>query len=408
MYPIVVALLIIHSFWMYYDIAITSHQRHRPKRKPIRVTESSPLSPYYPPSPGMEYHGYTRAFPVWDHPFPCGHLESEQAMRTRAPATEGLFYVRLVEASSSICSSVTARIARNAARRQQQKEQSNHGSNNITRVCTTRLVSQRARRFSDRLPLKSFLWSVVREPVDRLVSKYNHFDRRDIRRTTTSNFQNFVLNNERQDYGYYFRSLNVDRYLNPYNKEHEAHTQEVLESYDFLGIAERMDESLVVLKFILNLEIEDLLYLSAPKANGTTTTRGGSSSNIDYYENWKKEECRPILTPEVTLEMKEWFHSEEFEAFIEADVLLYKAANASLDKTISEIGRERVEKTVQQLRWAQRQVEEKCRHVRFPCSSQGEYQKETDCFLSDIGCGHNCIDTLVGTFRNDDFTSAPA
>ena len=425
MYPILVALLVIHAFWMYYDIMITSHQRHRPKRKPVRVTDSSPLSPFYPPSPGMEYNGFTRAFPVWDSPFPCGHLENEHDMRTRASATEGLFYVKEIETSSTIFSSVTTRIARKMGRRQQQQQFEdgtfgNDGINgnqkNVTgKVCTTRVVSQRARRFQNRSPQKSFLWSVVREPVSRLISKYYHYG--DLktdsgkRQNTVSKFQQYVINNENQDFGYYFRSLNVNRNLNPYNRKHEAHIQELLESYKFLGISERMDESLAVLKIILDLDIQDVLYLPTPKAKASvkntdsppvgSSRSSSSSSTIDYYENWKRGECRPISTPEVTLEMKEWFYSEEFEAFIEADVMFYKAVNASLDKTISELGRERVETTVKQLQWAQSVLEEECQHVRFPCSSEGEFQKETDCFFSDIGCGYDCLDKLGQTFPED-------
>lgn len=326
-------------------------------------------------------------------------------MRTRGPATEGFFYVKEIEASSVIFSSVTARIARNMGRRQQQITNDMH-KNVTANVCTTRLVSQRARKFHDRTRQKSFLWSVVREPVDRLLSKYYHYGqvatKSSKRQTALSRFQNYVFNSENQDYGYYFRSLSVNRRLNPYKKEHEADSRELLESYDFLGVSERMDESLAVLKIILNLDIQDVLYLPIAKASSKNrNTALIDSSNVDYYENWRKEECRAIPKPEVTLEMKEWFHSEEFEAFIEADVIFFKAVNASLDKTISELGRDLVEKTVKQLRWAQKVVEEKCQNIRFPCSSEGELQKETDCMFSNIGCGYNCLDELGETLSQD-------
>ena len=414
MYPILATLLVVHVFWIFYDITITSYEHHRPKRRSVQVTESSPLSPFYPPSPGMEYDGFARAFPVWrNNHFPCGLLEDKYTMRTRTPATEGFFYVKEVEASDVMFSSVTARIARNMGRRQQQQQITNnndmHKHNNTTaNVCTTRLVSQRARRFRDRTRDKSFLWSVVREPVGRLLSKYYHYGqvattRISKRGTPLSRFQNYVFNSENQDYGYYFRSLGVDRKFNPYKKEHEADSRELLESYDFLGVSERMDESLAVLKIILNLDIQDVLYLTIAKATSSSKNTNGAlidSSNVDYYENWGKE-CRAIPKPEITLAMKEWFHSEEFEAFIEADVIFYKAVNASLDKTIAELGRDLVEKTVKQIRWAQKVVEEKCQNVRFPCSSEGELQKETDCLFSNIGCGYNCLDELGETLSQD-------
>jgi hypothetical protein len=412
LYPIVIAFIALHFFWICYDEYITSRQRFRPKRKPVRVTESSPLSPFYSSPMHNEYNG-SIIFPVYNNSFPCGQLMDEAAIRTRADAKEGLFYVKEIETSSTIFSSITARIARNMGQRQQQQQQRLHSgvvdgnTNNVTgTVCSTRVVSQRARRFRGRSLQKSFLWSVVAEPVDRLIAKYYHYadikqpvanDKRQI----TTKFQDYVLNNENQDYGYYFRSLSVKQNLNPYNMKRQPYIRELLDSYDFLGISERMDESLAVLMILLGLEIQDVLYLPTPKASPKDSS-SGSSSTIDYYENWKKDQCRPILVPEVTLEMKQWFYSEEFEAFIEADVLFYKAVNKSLDATIDNLGKQRVEKAVKQLQMAQSQVEKMCQNVRFPCSSEGEFQKETDCFFSNIGCGYECLDNVGQSLKNLD------
>jgi hypothetical protein len=410
LYPLVIAFIALHFFWICYDEYITSHQRYRPKRKPVRVTESSPLSPFYSSPVHNEYNG-SRIFPIYNNSFPCGQLMDEAAIRTRADAKEGLFYVKEIETSSTIFSSVTARIARNLGQRQQQQQLNSSvvdsNTNNVTgKVCSTRVVSQRARRFRGRSPQKSFLWSVVAEPVDRLIAKYYHYadikqqvtnDKRQI----TTKFQDYVLNNENQDYGYYFRSLSVKQNLNPYNMKRQPYIRELLDSYDFLGISERMDESLAVLMIILGLEIQDVLYLPTPKASPKDSS-SSSSSIIDYYENWKKDQCRPIPLPEVTLEMKQWFYSEEFEAFIEADVLFYKAVNKSLDATIDNLGRQRVEKAVKHLQMAQSQVEKMCQNVRFPCSSEGEFQKETDCFFSNIGCGYECLDNVGQSLKNQD------
>ena len=402
-YPFLVLYLAINTFWLCYDATITSNQRYRPKRETVHVTESSPLSPFYPP--GMEYVGFKRAFPLWSHDFPCGPLEAEYTMRTRGPATEGIFYIKDLEASSAIFSGVTARIARSMGRRQQQKNGERTIANDMLRnttasVCTTRLISQRAIRFRDRLPHKSFLWSVVREPVARLVSKYYQFghvkNKGSALKTTLSRFQNYVFNSENQDYGFYFRSLGINRKMNPYQKEHETDTRELLESYDFLGVSERMDESLAVLKIILNLDIQDILYLPTQKASSRMTNTapfvGSDGGNVEYYMSWGKGDCKPVSKPEVPLEMKEWFYSEEFEAFIEADIMFYKAVNASLDDTISKLGRELVENTVKQLQWAQKAVQKECLNIRFPCSSEGERQKETDCLFNNIGCGYKCLD----------------
>jgi len=206
-----------------------------------------------------------------------------------------------------------------------------------------------------------------------------------------ADFQDIVLSFETQDYGYYFRTLPVRRKLNPYNKdERHLYVQELLESYDFVGVRERLHETLAVLQILLGLETQDVLFLQSPYV--ATATKDPTVSQTDYYEQWNKGECREIPSPEITLDMKKWFHSEEFEAFIEADVLVYKAVNQSLDKTIDAIGRDRVQKAVNQLKWALDGAKEACQNVRFPCSAAGKQQKPNDCFFSDVGCGHECLD----------------
>jgi hypothetical protein len=50
-----------------------------------------------------------------------------------------------------------------------------------------------------------------------------------------------------------------------------------MEDYDFIGMVERMDESLVIMKMLLQLDMNDILYLSAKHGGGymmTADTRG--------------------------------------------------------------------------------------------------------------------------------------
>lgn len=432
--PVVMAVVAIQACWLSYDATVTSQRRHRPKRPPVRVTESSPLSPFYPPSPGQkEYNGFARTFPVWKHPYPCGPLTEESDLSSRTGTAEGLIYLQEVEVASTVLAGITARIARRmgAIEERRLNQRSSMGGSavpNTTKVCTARLMPLRGRKFGGRSAQGSFLWSMVREPVDRLVHKYYHFGtQRPVRRVrgsllrpkeqgdfliSTSGLQQFTLNNENQDYGYYFRSLAVLNYLNPYAVDsHYQFVQQILESYDFLGVSERMDESLVVLKLLLGLETQDLLYLPThPKATNSHNTKkdATSAANVatatSYYEQWGKHECRPVREVNVTVEMKEWFHSEEFEAFAQADVLFYKAVNASLDMTIDALGRDTVQRGVKQLQWALAHANEACPNVRYPCSTDGEFQPTTDCIFSDVGCGYKCLDTVAQSLAtNRDF-----
>jgi hypothetical protein len=46
--------------------------------------------------------------------------------------------------------------------------------------------------------------------------------------------------------------------------------QSVLQNYDFIALLERFDESLVVLKMLLDLDFEDILYVK-DRSEGTFT-----------------------------------------------------------------------------------------------------------------------------------------
>jgi hypothetical protein len=443
--PLIVTVLAIQGLWIWFDSTVTSKQKYKPKRPPIKITSSSPTSPFYTdPKSGqpIPYDGPARAFPKFvttDRPYPCGALmdNSPKGFTTRTPSDEGLLYIKEMETGSTILAGIAARIA--------QRMTPPTSSTNST--CTVRLVPARARKFASRDRDRSFLWTFVREPVDRLVHKYYHYatHRRSwvkmkpaaaaatsalssaapppaIPADITRDMISYILNMENIDYGYYLKSLSLshDRRVNTYRTDlYEQYTRDLLDSYDFLGVSERWDESLAVLQLLLGLNTADMLYLPRPKATektakSTVTTEGGdhsdggrsSNDNInspfasetDYYEHWNKE-CRPIPTAKVYMEMKEWFYSDEFEAYTSADVLVYKAVNKSLDLTIESLGRKKVEKAVKQLQKANALAQQKCSQVRFPCSSGGIKQKETDCLIPEnsIGCGYKCLDEVAKT-----------
>jgi hypothetical protein len=174
-------------------------------------------------------------------------------------------------------------------------------------------------------------------------------------------------------------------HLNPYRQDlFPLFLEQLLESYDFLGVSERMDESLVVLQLLLGLETQDILYLSTK-----------TSGSYEFVPGQQK--CVFIQTShtQITPEMKESFYSEDFELFLQADVLVYQAINASLDRTIERLGRDRVDKALKRLQWAQRLAQDTCGAVtRFPCSAQGEREPVTDCLQQDVACGCKCLDQV--------------
>jgi hypothetical protein len=176
-----------------------------------------------------------------------------------------------------------------------------------------------------------------------MVSKFFHFAvSRDSVLPSVYALQKYASDNEVYDLNYYLKSLSMRPKLNPYRSDlFETFTTDILESYDFLGISERMDESLVVLQLLLGLQTEDLLYLST-KTSGT----------YDYFP--AKQICTVIPKATVDLEMKKWLYSEEFESYVLGDVLMYQAADKSLDRTIEMLGKDKVQRALVRLRWTNR------------------------------------------------------
>lgn len=439
--PFLVAMLGIQGIWILFDSNVTSQRRHKPKRPPMKVTQTSPLSPFYTTVSGqpLPFDGPALAFPIFPGPYPCGPLmdAAPQSLSTRTVATEGLLYIKEMETGSTILAGVTARIARRRAMEQPWYDASSLSNSTASSslMCTARLMPIRARKLAERNRHASFLWSFVREPVDRLVHKYYHYatHRRGWAKVKSGKMKAppstpaeiakdmiyYILNMENADYGYYLKSLSLSWGINTYRTDlYKKYTKDILESYDFLGVVERWDESLAVLQLLLGLETRDMLYLPTPRATKKSGGGGGGekddndslySSDTDYYEHWNKQ-CRPIPATKVYLDMKQWFYSEEFEAFTEADVLVYRAVNRSLDLTIKSLGAEKVDRAVRQLQWANARAQELCTNVRYPCSSDGQTQQENDCLLPDvgIGCGYSCLDEVGASLsKNEDFQALP-
>jgi hypothetical protein len=159
--------------------------------------------------------------------------------------------------------------------------------------------------------------------------------------------------------------------------------QTIIDEFDFIGITERMDESLVVLKMLLDLELGDILYMSA-KTQGSFTSAGGPSG----------PRCIYIVPSFLTPGMKKFFESDYWKRYIAADVALYKAAQASLDKTIEKLGRQEFEDNLSEFRIAKEKAQIRCEdRTIYRCNPAGEYiGMNSTCLMWDVGCGYECLD----------------
>ena len=79
--------------------------------------------------------------------------------------------------------------------------------------------------------------------------------------------------------------------------------------------------------------------------------------------------------------------------------MLYAAANASLTRTIEELGIELVQSKVQELHQLQTLAESQCSsEAIWPCSPNGTnqlYLSAQNCYKMDFGCGYQCVDRVL-------------
>jgi len=258
-----------------------------------------------------------KPYEVWDRSriqFPCVPDDS--------PENQGIFYVKVPKTSSSTLAHVTNRIAAKEAKRQ----------NFQTRVCKTHepMVHASATKLnsSQRDKDKSFLWTVVRHPNDRAVSHYGMQIMFGQVKPENKQFKEKLL-----VHGSFKANLQLS-FMNTMNskvsfledEEIPAYVQDILDNYNFVGIYERLHESLVVMSMLNGMNINDVVF---------------------YYRPTKNARCDSLEEPSwLTDEMKEVLQSSVWTKKQKGDFIMYYALNKKLDMTIDALGREKVQQKV--------------------------------------------------------------
>jgi hypothetical protein len=380
--PITVS-LVIASLWFSlrrcFSVPLldTSEQRALASAFLTETSTSSDLSPSIVVQP--------RAFDAWpsDTPLPCYPAEPNwhTGAVQRSQADTGFLYLKPFKSASSTLAGVNLRISRNVARRQR-----------VGEMCRARFSHgpqpfAAASMFSRRTVGKSFLWTVLREPTARVVSQFFHFQvsKRKLK-PTEANFRRFLVKKDPHNKrDYYLQCLHPLQKFDRDKYDPVEAAQEILKEYDFIGITERLDESVVVLMILLNLKMGDILFLSS-KAKGTYDA---------YGMNGK---CTYIQPSFVSDGMQEALESKTWQNEVQYDQALYVAANQSLDLTIDRLGRENVEKELVRFQKAKQLIAERCEPTTvFPCDQNGQphTDKDTDCLWKDSGCGTECLDSVA-------------
>jgi len=332
---------------------------------------------------------HARAFEVWKHgKLPCFPPDPKWFLPAthRIPAREGLFLLKEMKTGGSTAAGIHLRIARNEARRQLGSPKH--------RFCKTRNdhPSASTLKYAHRDRENSFLWTVIRDPTQRAISQFFHFQvSREKVEPTDRNFQKWIQDEQDILHRYYLKTLSVDNIFNAsLNPDFDpvATANKIMDDYDFMGLTERMEESAVVLQLLLGLKTGDILYTNAKGSGGFDD--GG------YMDRG----CIYIVPSFVSPGMKAYFRSPAWRVTSATDVFLHQAVNRSLDMTIDRLGRRRVEEALQRFRWARQQVDNECSaNITYPCSASGEYRKHRDCLWLDSGCGTTCMDQVAKNLR---------
>ena len=158
--------------------------------------------------------------------------------------------------------------------------------------------------------------------------------------------------------------------------------KDILQNYDFLGVVERMPESLVVLSMLAQIPLTDVVVLD------------GKVAGKSYAEG----NCKPIEKKWTTPAVDEYMETE-CQTNNELDYLLYEAANIALDLTIDELGRDLVEGNLEEFHRLTDVNKNVCSvQAVFPCpkldKAHNEASKES-CYYHDSGCGYACTDEIL-------------
>jgi len=162
------------------------------------------------------------------------------------------------------------------------------------------------------------------------------------------------------------------------------------QKYDFIGLVERFDESLVVMQLLLGLETSDILYFAANRKEEWQRAKVGRRRfGCRKSFDWQVDLVTQPLIGSYLAKSERWY-SQNY-----GDFLFYQAANQSLDQTISRIGPDLFESELKKFSALMERAHEKC-IPKFPCSSDGRDQSNEslhDC-IDGYACGYRCLNSL--------------
>ena len=340
----------------------------------------------------------------------CLHDDKDESP-TNETSIIGLLYAKTFKTGSSTAAALALRISHKVGERHLVNRSSD---GLIGRPCKTFFQDEfMLQNGQSRRRQPSLLWTVVRNPARHVQSAFNYFHMglRGIESVPDeqmidhfSGKKNVQVEQLMTLPGRSFYKAKKDSISNRmFTSPRILSThlkRQIFDSYDFVAVLERWEESIAVMQLLLDLEDEDMIILSSKSAGSWTWNLREPQMNEVRHSSSQDAGCVFIPEPKRSSKVEQYL-STNF-TLENADFLLHAAANRSLDLTINAIGRDRVEYQVNKLRKLQTLVETHCLDsTEFPCSSNGTLRSESklDCYWRDLGCGHTCVDTILAQHK---------
>jgi len=206
----------------------------------------------------------------------------------------------------------------------------------------------------------AYMMTVIRNPIDRVMSEYYHYDASRIKKGVTSDLGKF--RRVRRCKGHEMVS-----WASVSSTRRAPET--VVASYNFVGVLERFDESLLLLGRELGLSLVDLVYLRS-KVSGRPGTGHADLGHPTAYHPPLSEE-----SPRVKRAARHLEHGPDMMFFILANQMLDKKREAYGATFAADLDR---------FRAMLADAEASCRDYFFD-----------SCLWNDNGCAQDCIDRLA-------------
>jgi hypothetical protein len=308
----------------------------------------------------------------------------------------GLLMVKVPKSASSTAAAVTLRI---------REELKNRTAS--SQVCRVEYDHRLAAEYAKAPVAQRFLWTSIRDPTKRAMSRIFFTDVSYKNQEPTDDIVLQGLTRQHHKFGAVspgqggfqvkYTTLQSILEMSAWNEQNRTILQKpervalsvkrIVDTYGFMALVERMDESLVLLSMLLNIPLTDVLISSSSKVAGSS-----------YFMRFGK--CVKLAKAFQSPAVKEYLRSKEWLAQNYGDTLLHMTVNKSLDMTIDQsIGRSAFQRKLTEYKRLKELDLEKCApNTILPCSKDGVNQvgpSRHNCYAEDYGCGYPCINQML-------------